>query len=44
VFKKFHRYATVLYFDIKNLVSYHRKIIEIMLKDYSKKQGYLPST
>lgn len=43
-FKKVvHRYATVIYFEITSLFGHSRKIIEMMLKDYSKKQGYIPA-
>lgn len=37
------KYATSIYFEIKSMSHEARKWIEIILKDYSKKQGYIPS-
>lgn len=42
--KVFHKYAMIVYFDIKSLFGDVRKFIEILLKDYSKRQGYIPSS
>lgn len=41
---KFYKYVRVYYFDIFNLSGWCRKFVEILLKDYAKKQGYIPST
>lgn len=38
------KYATSIYFEIKEMSGNPRKWIEIILKDYSKKQGYIPAT
>lgn len=43
IFKVFGKYATSIYFDINSMVGAYRKFIEILLKDYSKKQGYIPA-
>lgn len=37
------RYATSIYFEIKSLYNTPRMWIEKILKDYSKKQGYIPA-
>lgn len=37
------QYATSIYFDIKSMTGNARKWIEMILKDYSKKQGYIPA-
>lgn len=36
-------YAKVIFFEIKTMTGNARKWIEILLKDYSKKQGYIPA-
>jgi len=36
-------YAVVILFEIKSMAGNARKWIEILLKDYSKKQGYIPA-
>lgn len=42
--KIFHKYATVVYFELNSMVGYVRKFFEMLLKDYSKKQGYIPAS
>lgn len=37
------KYAISYYFEIKDISGNARKWIEMILKDYSKKQGYIPS-
>lgn len=41
--KVFGKYATSIYFDIKTMRGRARQWIEKILKDYSKKQGYIPA-
>lgn len=43
IFKVFGKYATSIYFEINSMVGTYRKFIEMLLKDYSKKQGYIPA-
>jgi len=38
-----HKYAICYYFEISEMSGNARKWIEIILKDYSKKQGYIPA-
>jgi hypothetical protein len=38
------RYAISIYFDIKSMRGEPRKWIELILKDYSKRQGYIPAS
>lgn len=38
------KYATSIYFEIKSMVGNARKWISKILKDYSVKQGYIPSS
>lgn len=37
-------YAKVIFFEIKSMSGNARKWIEMLLKDYSKKQGYIPAS
>ena len=37
------KYATVIYFEIKSCIGGPRIFIEKLLKDYAKKQGYIPA-
>lgn len=39
-----HRYCTVFYFTFKKEVHKWRTFLEQLLRDYSKKQGYIPAT
>jgi len=39
-----HKYAVCYYFEIKNLPNYLKIFISKLLKDYSIKQGYIPSS
>ena len=41
--KLIHRYCTVILFDIKVMIGNARKWIEMILKNYSKQQGYIPA-
>ena len=38
-----HRYCTVIYFNFKKEVHRWRTFVEKLLRDYSKKQGYIPA-
>jgi hypothetical protein len=40
----FHQYATVIYFEISKMVGEVRKFFEMLLKDYSRRNGYIPVT
>lgn len=43
LFTHFGRYCTVYYYDIKNLSGHSRKFVEMLLKDYATKNGYIPT-
>jgi hypothetical protein len=42
--KIFHKYATVIYFEITKMMGEARRFIEMLLKDYSRRNGYIPVT
>lgn len=42
--KVYLQYATCIFFEIKEMAGSARKWLEMILKDYSKKQGYIPAT
>lgn len=42
--KVFMKYATVYYFDLQQETGKIRQWFEMILKDYSKKQGYIPAS
>lgn len=41
--KKIYQYATVFYYEIRNLGTHARKFVEQLLRDYSRRQGYIPA-
>lgn len=42
--KVFNKYATTIYFEIKDMLGNARKWIELILKNYAKENNYLPAS
>ena len=42
--KVFCQYATIIYYDLLEFSHWSRSQVEMLLKDYSKKQGYIPAS
>lgn len=38
------KYSTVVFFDVKEMTTFFRKMIDPLLRDYSRRQGYIPSS